>query len=565
MSYEKLCSACHKTFPAAETTCPHCGVECPNNNPGGTLPTGALLAEDRYVIGRVLDVDGEGILYDAIEQESGLPVLIKEYLPVTLCSKRDEEGAVVVKAGSEVPYKTTLVDFVDLYRNLMQLSSRAGLARVRALFKGNNTAYAVMEYQKSITLTDWLNRQTELLPFEKCFALLSPVAQGLQAMHAAGLIHRGICPDNIRITPDGRAFLTGYATLALRTLNSELKPCLYEGYSAPEQYSTTEFQGPYTDVYSLAAVLYKMVVGTAPVATAGRVDGCPTLKQIGADVSAQISKAVDHAMWSDTSQRTQSIPEFTEELEGGARGDLGATKVIRPVSGAAASRGSAGGGMNKSLLIGGLIALALVVVLVIWLLIRGMVPKVNSSSAISSSAPSVPTATATATPTATPLATVPNFVGQAYTDLQGNAEYQQKYIFNVTEKSSDNVEKGKVISQSPVSGETVPSDRRIDLVVSKGKEAVTVPNYLGYTRGDVATILTGAGIKAENIKMEEITNDGTMSPGVSVKGDRAVGSTMNPDLDTITVYLAGPLPEATPTPTPIVVTPPPSQSTAPTT
>ena len=103
MSYEKFCAGCQKTFPAAEVSCPHCGTPCPNDNPGGTLPAGTYLVE-KYVIGRVLDVDGEGILYEAIDRESGLPVLIKEYLPVTLCSKRDEEGAIVVKAGSEVPY-----------------------------------------------------------------------------------------------------------------------------------------------------------------------------------------------------------------------------------------------------------------------------------------------------------------------------------------------------------------------------------------------------------------------------------------------------------------------------
>ena len=546
MSYEKICTACHKTFPANETVCPFCNTGCPNSNPGGTLPEGVLLAE-KYIIGRVTEVDGEGITYEAVEKESGLPVVMKEYLPVTLCARRDENGAVVVKVGSEVPYKTTMVDFVDLYKNLMQLGARPGLAPVKGLLKENNTVYAVLGYIKSITLTDWLNRQTDLLTYERCITLLEPVLDGLAAMHAVGLIHRGISPDNIRVTPDGRTFLAGYATLALRSLNSELKPNLCDGYAAPEQYSVSEFQGPYTDVYSVAAVLYKMLAGTAPVAAAGRGEGCPTLKQLGAGVSAQVSRAVDHAMWGNTTRRTQTIAALREELTGGDRNGVDATRVVPSVSG----RGGKFDVRQTLMIAGGIVAL-LLVVLLIWLMIRGMVPKAPTSSSLpqsSSVVSATPTPSPTPAPTAEPVVKVPNFVNQLYTDIQANTEYQQKFIFNVTEEYSDNVDKGKVISQTPVSDADRPADHRIDLVVSKGRKSVTVPDFRNYTRGDVVTVLTNAGIKAENIRFAELANDGTMSPGLSVKADREVGSEMNPELDTITVYMAGPIP--TPTPTPI--------------
>lgn len=544
MSYEKICTACHKKFSANDTVCPFCDTGCPNANPGGTLPEGVLLAE-KYIIGRVTEVDGEGITYEAVENESGLPVVIKEYLPVTLCARRDENGAVVVKAGSEVPYKTTMVDFVDLYKSLMQLGTRPGLSAIKGLLKENNTVYAVLGYAKSITLTDWLNRQTDLLTYERCIVLLEPVLDGLAAMHAAGLIHRGVSPDNIRVTPDGRTFLAGYATLALRSLNSELKPSLCEGYSAPEQYSVSEFQGPYTDVYSVAAVLYKMLAGTAPVAAGGRGEGCPTLKQIGSEVSAQVSRAVDHAMWGNTARRTQTIAALREELSGGDKNGVDATRVVPAVSGQ-------GGKFNsrQALIVGGFVVALLLVVLLIWLMIRGMVPKApTSSTSLPQSSSVVATPSPTPGPTVEPTVKVPSFVGQLYTDIQANTEYQKNFIFNVTEEYSDNVDKGKVISQTPVADADRAADHRVDLVVSKGRKSITVPDFRNYTRGDVVTILTGAGIKAENIRFAEIQNDGTMSPGLSVKADREVGSEMNPELDTITVYMAGPIP--TPTPTPI--------------
>ncbi len=89
--------------------------------------------------------------------------------------------------------------------------------------------------------------------------------EGVALLHKAGLIHRGICPDNILLPIDGAARLTGYGTLALRTAGSELKSQLYPGYAAPEQYSAAEFSGRYTDVYALAAVCYRMVTGQTPV------------------------------------------------------------------------------------------------------------------------------------------------------------------------------------------------------------------------------------------------------------------------------------------------------------
>ena len=83
--------------------------------------------------------------------------------------------------------------------------------------------------------------------------MLRPVFEGVAAMHKAGLVHRGICPENIRVMADGRCRLAGYATVGLRTAGSGLHEQLYEGYSAPEQYTTAEFEGRYTDEYSLAA------------------------------------------------------------------------------------------------------------------------------------------------------------------------------------------------------------------------------------------------------------------------------------------------------------------------
>src|SRR5699024_8253942 len=122
-----------------------------------------------------------------------------------------------------------------------------------------------------VPLDQWLDKQKNLVTPEQACAMLQPVFNGVAAMHQVGLVHRGICPENIRVLENGRARLTGYATIGLRTAGSGLHGQLYEGYSAPEQYSAVEFEGRYTDVYSLSAVFYRMVCGQSPVPAAQRL------------------------------------------------------------------------------------------------------------------------------------------------------------------------------------------------------------------------------------------------------------------------------------------------------
>ena len=165
-------------------------------------------------------------------------------------------------------FKTTRMDFADLYRSIQRITPANGLEAVLDVFEENNTVYAVMENPGGIPLQQWLDERPSPVSAETARNMLQPVFDGVAAMHQVGLVHRGICPENIRVLENGRARLTGYATVGLRTAGSGLHEQLYEGYSAPEQYSTTEFEGRYTDEYSLAAVVYRMVCGQSPVPAA---------------------------------------------------------------------------------------------------------------------------------------------------------------------------------------------------------------------------------------------------------------------------------------------------------
>lgn len=267
---ELLCPHCLQPLPGGYSgDCPHCGRSLLNQNPEGALPLGTQLA-GRYTVGSYLSADGDGLSYRGVLNEEKRFVLIKEYFPVTLCNGRSADGALMPKEGKEVLFKTSRMDFKDLYDDLHNLTPATGLSTILDVMEENNTVYAIEESQKGMTLTHYLSLRSRTLTPAEARTLLQPIMEGVTQLHKAGLIHRGICPDNILLPIDGTARLTGYGTLALRTGGSELKSQLYPGYAAPEQYSAAEFSGRYTDVYALAAVCYKLVTGQTPVAAPQR-------------------------------------------------------------------------------------------------------------------------------------------------------------------------------------------------------------------------------------------------------------------------------------------------------
>ena len=161
-----------------------------------------------------------GILYRGVENKGRFRVTVKEYMPLTLAAERGRDCHLRPKPGSEVLFKTTRMDFADLYHAIQRITPANGLEAVLDVFEENNTVYAVMENPGGRPLQKWLeDHPCPSEPAAAC-AMLQPVFEGVAAMHEVGLVHRGICPANIRVLDNGRARLTGYATVGLRTAGS---------------------------------------------------------------------------------------------------------------------------------------------------------------------------------------------------------------------------------------------------------------------------------------------------------------------------------------------------------
>ena len=123
MEAKRICPYCMGELENRVSVCPHCGGVLAGRNPAGSLPVGTLLA-GRYTVGEMQSIDGEGILYRGVENIGRFRVTIKEYMPLTLSAERGTDALLRPKLGSEVLFKTTRMDFADLYRSIQRITPR---------------------------------------------------------------------------------------------------------------------------------------------------------------------------------------------------------------------------------------------------------------------------------------------------------------------------------------------------------------------------------------------------------------------------------------------------------
>lgn len=529
MEATRLCPYCLQPLPGAAQSCPHCGKSFAGRNPGGTLPVGTVLA-GRYTVGEMLSIDGEGILYRGAENLGRFRVTIKEYLPITLTAERTAESTLRPKTGSEVLFKTTRMDFADLYRSIQRITPANGLEAVLDVVEANNSVYAILENLGGTPLDQWLeNHPGTIRPDDAC-TMLQPVFEGVAAMHKIGLVHRGICPENIRVMENNRCRLAGYATVGLRTAGSGLHEQLYEGYSAPEQYSTAEFEGRYTDEYSLAAVFYRMVCGQAPVPAAQRIvaDSNPRAKSVNGSLPLYVSQVLQLGLRLRPMERIQTVPQLYQALSS-KEYTAELTRTMKPETPVRTAPPEPERKEHllslKALLAGIVILLSILILLTLWSVLSQHIHQPAASAAESEPASSE---------VMVPQNLVPNFIGMDYTQVQNNREYTSMYLFYVTEEYSDAAPAGQIIQQEPSADTVLKAGETIQLVVSKGPQMAEMPNIIGFTQDGAVKELEARGLVASCFM---VVNDGSYASGCVVRTSEEPGTKVEVGT-VITVYIA---------------------------
>ncbi len=320
----KLCKGCFEKYDQQLKVCPHCGYaeDTPPESTLHMLP-GTLLNE-RYIIGKVIGYGGFGVTYIAYDCVLQMKTAVKEYLPSEFATRVVGQHDITIFGGKkEEQFNDGMTKFIEEARNLAKFHSLDGIVKVFNTFEENNTAYIVMELLQGETLAQLLERE-KTIPEDKAIKMLKPVMDSLNEVHARSIIHRDIAPDNVFVTNDGKVKLIdfGAARYATTSHSRSLTVIIKPGFSPEEQYRSRGDQGPHTDVYSLAATLYKMITGvTPPDALERRAflenKGKEILKppaKFAHDISVNTENAILNAMNVRIEDRTPNMAEFYKEL-----------------------------------------------------------------------------------------------------------------------------------------------------------------------------------------------------------------------------------------------------------
>jgi tRNA A-37 threonylcarbamoyl transferase component Bud32 len=282
------------------------------------LPSGTELAGD-FRIKRVLGAGGFGITYLADELALARQVTIKEYFPTDYAARKNEIAAYPRSKDCAADYKWGLDRFIEEAQTLARFD-HPNIVRVFRYFRANNTGYMVLKFEEGGSFKAWLRglgrapRQAEL------DALLGPILDALEFIHKEEFLHRDIAPDNIMVRKDKTPVLIDFGSARgeivaqTRTVSALVKP----GYSPYEQYaSTSRQQGPWTDIYALAATFYQAICGKRPPDAPSRMvkDEYVSARDLAiGSYRAGFLAAIDKALRLEVTERPQSVAEWRTTL-----------------------------------------------------------------------------------------------------------------------------------------------------------------------------------------------------------------------------------------------------------
>jgi hypothetical protein len=338
------------------------------------LPVGTRLAE--FEIEGLIGEGGFGIVYLTHDHSLDRRVALKEYMPSELAQRASGVHVSVRSQRHAETFAAGMRSFINEARLLAQFD-HPSLVKVYRFWEANGTAYMVMPFYEGATLKEALRRLGHSPDEAWLKHLLAQLLDALEIIHARQCYHRDIAPDNILLLQDDRPVLLdfGAARRVIGDMTQALTVILKPGYAPIEQYAEVPDlkQGPWTDLYALASVVYFAITGQAPVPAVARVMSdplVPLVESARGRYSQDFLAAIDSALAVKPEHRPQSVEEFRSRLglghAGGATRYLAADTVMvpptanLPTSGRAPKAATAAHGRGRKVaLIGGGAALAL--------------------------------------------------------------------------------------------------------------------------------------------------------------------------------------------------------------
>ncbi|WP_333816706.1 serine/threonine protein kinase [Tabrizicola sp.] len=288
------------------------------------LPPGTRLLFGQFTIESFVNSGGFGIVYiarDSLDRQ----VVIKECFPGTFCRRIGSTVGARSRAQQD-DFRSAVQSFLQEAVTLSKLD-HPNIVKVHHVFEDNETAYMAMDYIDGPDLLQTVEGTARPLTPKEIVSHLTTMLGAVEHVHAQGLLHRDISPDNILLDrKTGQPVLIDFGasrkevTRKSRALTG--LRVVKDGYSPQEFYVQGSKQAPYSDLYALAASFYHLISGETPKtsqerlsAIAGR-EGDP-LRPLAGRFKAyprSFLQAIDKAMALFPRDRLQSVEEWRAML-----------------------------------------------------------------------------------------------------------------------------------------------------------------------------------------------------------------------------------------------------------
>lgn len=528
------------------------------------LEEGSRVGEYRIV--RCLGSNGEGIFYLAQDCIVGDVVQLQEFFPAGIACRCDDADSLQPLAGHATEFKYFRASFQDLYRILQQEKENSCLIPIVQLFEQNATVYVASEHLQVSTLEEKLRQAGGRQCWCRAKKYLLPLYNSLSSLHKKGITHQGISPENILLDEENRVYWRGFSLLEMRTATGEMEPQLFAGYSAPEQYQPESWRGGWTDLYSIAAVTYRVLTGVVVPDAAVRQQQDRLMEPILLDerIPQNISDALYRALALKPEERFDSMDAFiaamleettsntavftveqptltdrTVHLDTVHFQPQESTAVLPPKEELLEEQPKPHPLQEKTRMKKG--SFYLVVTMAATLLVLALgTPRLIRAISSNWNQASEPASqqeqnVQISSGTEQQQHKVDNFIGKKASEVLASDQFEPWYYFETMEQYSEEFAKGVVANQSIQSGTTIGRKTTITLYVSKGSASEPLPQLVGKTPEEAIAIL------GEMNKQYKIINGSSQAvdEGKIFRTDPQAGTQMKKDSsDVVLLYVA---------------------------
>ncbi|MEM9248698.1 MAG: protein kinase [Pseudomonadota bacterium] len=350
------------------STDPHQGTAA-SDHFADELPAGTQLLHGQYTITRFLNAGGFGITYlakDSLDRR----IVVKECFPAAFCRRVNTE--VQARSRSHQDELEAIVRLFGLEARSLAKLIHPNIVGVHQVFEENNTAYMSLDFVEGRDLLDMIEDKDWVADPAELTQMLRCLLDAIGFVHAEGMLHRDISPDNILIRPDGTPVLIDFgAAREQASKQSRILSALRvvkDGYSPQEFYISGAEQSASSDLYALGASFYHAIMRELPPdsqtrlgAVAGKgADPYVSLVGRARGFDRNVLASIDMALSLMPKDRPQSAAEWTEALDRKRRVSRAVSRVVNPgtTTATTASRAPARKSSGRMVLLGSVACVA---------------------------------------------------------------------------------------------------------------------------------------------------------------------------------------------------------------